>query len=96
MTDYEELQETVHTLDKRFSLRHFYYPSFEDTLWYVYYQNKRVCHISLIVNYIYMNDCIDGAKWSKTFVFRLGERSPVVARWVINQANECMRTLNVF
>lgn len=94
MDDYKELQEAVHKLDKRFSLKSFYYRSFEGTLWYVYYQNQRVCHITLPGNYVYMNDCIDGAKWNKTFIFRFGELCENVARWVINQANECMRTIN--
>lgn len=94
MSDYEELQHTIHTLDKRFSLKHFYYASFEGTLWYVYYNGQRVCHIALLGNYAYMNDCVDGAKWCKGSEWRVGETSPTVAKWVINQANECMRTLN--
>ena len=94
MGDYEELQHAIHTLDKRFSLKHFYYSSIDYTIWYVYYNGKRICHISIIGTYLYMNDCIDGAKWNKGITWEQRETSPIVAGWVINQANDFMRTLN--
>ena len=50
----------------KFVIKPIYYKSFDDRIFYVYSGKKRICHISFFNgNYCYMNDCIDGAHWTR-------------------------------